>query len=51
MKQNCIFFLLNETKVVTHVGAVYEISPKQQQRKAVFSKDQINVIRVYLMGN
>ena len=51
MKQNYIYyFLLNETNV-TYIGAVYEISPKQQQRKAVFSKDQINVIRVYLMGN
>ena len=40
--------------VVISNSNVYQISCKQQrkqEREEVFSKDQINVIRVYLMGN
>ena len=35
----------------TQAKTVHEVSHKQQQREPVSSKDQINVIRVYLMGN
>ena len=50
---NRIFDHLYRTHLfLTQATTVHEISHKQQQqRELVSSKDQINVIRVYLMGN
>ena len=48
------YIILSKTMGVIYNTNVYQVSYKQQyeqQREEVFSKDQINVIRVYLMGN
>ena len=63
MTKNLFLFTLNQTDLEffdnlyrTHLffiqaKTVHKVSHKQQQRELVSSKDQINVIRVYLMGN